>query len=45
LDGALKELKVADLKAYLKLHGMDDKGKKDQLIDRVIVFMEHKNSI
>jgi hypothetical protein len=33
------------LKSYLKMHGLDDKGKKEALIDRIIVFMEHKNSI
>ena len=27
------------------MHGMDDKGKKEQLIDRILIFMEHKNSI
>jgi hypothetical protein len=41
----LKDIKVADLKAYLKMHGMDDKGRKEQLIDRILIFMEHKNSI
>jgi hypothetical protein len=40
-----KELKVNDLKAYLKIHGLDDKGKKDALIDRVLGYLEHKNSI
>jgi hypothetical protein len=45
LDARLKEIKVNDLRAYLRMHGMDDKGKKDALIDRVIVFLEHKNSI
>jgi len=45
LDARLKDLKVNDLKSYLRMHGMDDKGKKDTLIDRVLVFMEHKNSI
>lgn len=45
LEANLKELKVADLKTYLKCQGLDDKGKKEQLIDRILVFMEHKNSI
>jgi hypothetical protein len=45
LDANLKDLKMAELKNYLKSHGLDDKGKKEQLIDRILVFMEHKNSI
>ena len=45
LDARLKEIKVNDLRTYLRMHGMDDKGKKDVLIDRVLVFLEHKNSI
>ena len=45
LDGNFKDVKMNDLKAYLKVNGMDDKGKKEQLIDRILVFMEHKNSI
>jgi hypothetical protein len=36
---------VKDLQAYLRMHGMDDKGRKEVLIDRVLNFMEHKNSI
>jgi hypothetical protein len=28
LNANLKEIKVADLKNYLKLNGLDDKGKK-----------------
>lgn len=45
LDARLKELKVADLKNYLISHGLNEKGKKQTLIDRVLQFMEHKNSI
>lgn len=45
LNSNLKELKVADLKQYLKIFGMNDKGKKEELIDRILVHMENKNSI
>lgn len=41
----MKELKVADLRNYLRINGLDDKGKKEELIDRIIVFIEQKNSI
>ena len=44
-QGEMKQLKVAELKQYLRAHGLDDKGKKDQLIDRVITFVEQKNAI
>ena len=40
-----KEVKVNDLKTYLRIHGLDDKGKKDALIDRVLGYLEHKNSL
>jgi hypothetical protein len=39
LNANLKELKVAELKSYLRVNGLDDKGKKEQLIDRILVFM------
>lgn len=45
LEARLKDLKVADMRKYLIMHGMDGKGSKEALIDRVLVFMEHKNSI
>lgn len=45
LNANLKELKVADLKQYLKMYGMSDKGKKDELIDRILVYMESKNAM
>jgi len=45
LDAQFKELKVADLKTYLKMNGMSDVGKKEALIDRVLECMEKKNSI
>lgn len=44
-DGNIDDLKVADLKAYLKLNGLNDKGKKDELINRVLVFISEKSSI
>jgi hypothetical protein len=40
-----KDVKVNDLKTYLRIHGLDDKGKKETLIDRVLTFLEHKNSL
>lgn len=45
LNSSLKELKVADLKQYLRMNGMSDRGKKEELIDRILVFMENKNAM
>lgn len=39
LNSNLKDIKVADLKSYLRIHGLDDKGKKEQLVDRILVYM------
>lgn len=39
LNANLKDIKVADLKNYLHIHGLDDKGKKEQLVDRILVYM------
>lgn len=39
LNANLKDIKVADLKNYLRIHGLDDKGKKEQLVDRILVYM------
>jgi hypothetical protein len=36
---------VNDLKLYLKYNGLDDKGKKDALINRVLEFIIGKQSI
>ena len=45
LEAQLTDLKVTDLREYLKINGMDHKGKKEALIDRILIFMEQKNSI
>ena len=45
LEADFKSLKVADLRQYLKRNGSDPNGKKQALIDRVLQFMQHKNSI
>lgn len=39
LNANLKDIKVVDLKSYLRIHGLDDKGKKEQLVDRILVYM------
>lgn len=39
LNSNLKDIKVADLKNYLRINGLDDKGKKEQLVDRILVYM------
>ncbi len=39
VNGEIDSLKVNELKQYLKHHGLDDKGKKDALIDRALVFI------
>ncbi len=44
-DGNIDDLKVADLKAYLKLNGLNDKGRRDELMNRVFVFISEKTSI
>lgn len=44
-DGNIDDLKVADLKAYLKFNGLNDKGKRDELLNRVLVFISEKTSI
>jgi hypothetical protein len=44
MNANLNELKVAELKSYLRSCGLDDRGKKDQLIDRVINYMTLKNN-
>ena len=45
LNAQLKELKVVDMRSYLKMHGLDEKGRKEVLVDRILSFLEHKNSI
>ena len=44
-EGELSSLKVAQLREYLKGKGLSDKGKKEELIDRIMVYISHQNSI
>ena len=39
VNGEIDSLKVADLKKYLKHHKLDEKGKKDALINRALIFI------
>ncbi len=45
MNGEMDSLKVNDLKQYLKYHGLDDKGKKDALLNRALVFISDKPTI
>lgn len=38
-EGEFNKIKVPELKNYLKSKGLHTTGKKDELIDRIIVFL------
>lgn len=33
------------MREFLKQKGINDKGKKDELMDRIMVYMTHQNEI
>ena len=45
LEGELQSLKVSELRQYLAAHGLNDKGKKDILVDRIFTYLEEKSKI
>ncbi len=45
VNGEIDALKVNQLKQYLKFHGLDDKGKKDALINRALIFISERPMI
>jgi hypothetical protein len=42
VNGDIDSLKVTDLRQYLKYNGLDDKGKKDALINKALVFISER---
>ena len=41
-DGYTKELTMEDLKNYLEAYELNAEGPKEELVDRIMVFVSHK---
>lgn len=45
INGNIDSVDVKSLKVYLKFNGLSDKGKKEELINRVLSYIADKSTI
>ena len=44
-DGYTKDLTEDDLRTYLKIHQLNSDGTKEEMVDRIMVYISHKANI